>query len=410
MKLVAASATLLAAINAQSVEFLLKELANKVYKVSDDGLTHTFNAAPYFQATYNCLGEGFEGEGTYGNGNGVISFKEKADWTNGDHFSYESASEGSFKSFPWAEAYPYYVKDETFEKNIAFKVGAQGISHSDTGNINGHPYVQEISLTIEEISMTSKKVTAEIEFSRNSEISSSIGRFWQNIMMPVGTVTANIIASAKTACNENPMNRACSAKLVITGENNGQDLGKTVAKYSVQPKKAQFAFTHNKNEVFWMAVTGIDTMEVLALKYKLNGDKAVLAVQFVGPAGMEAVAVAGQEFITPFVAFVSAMNTPEDAVRAAVFADALFNAAQGQNYFNLYPVIEATQFESEVLASALGVSNVQSAARDMCSVINTQIESFLDQAAPVVSEARTYVHDVTGSNGEAKFNAWFAQI
>jgi hypothetical protein len=410
MKLIAASATLLAAINAQSVEVLLKELANKVYKVSDDGLTHTFNAAPYFQATYECLGEGFEGKGTFGNGNGVVSFTEKADWSNGDHFSYDASVEGSIKSLPWAVAYPAHVHDDTFEKNIDFKAGVQGFSYSDSGALNGAPYVQEISLTIEEISMTRTKMTAEIEFNRNSEISSSINQFWVNMAMPVGSTTANIVATAKTACSENPMNRACNAKLVITGDNNGQDFGRNVAKYSVQPKKAQFAVNHNKNEVFWMAVTGIDTMEVLALKYKVNGAKTVLACQFVGPAGMEAVAEAGQAFVTPFIAFVSAMNTPEDAVRAAVYADTLFNAAQGENYFNFYPVIKATKFESELIASALGVASVQNAARDMCSMINSKTESFLDGAAPVVSEARTYVHDVTGASGEAKFTAWFAQI
>ena len=41
-----------------------------------------------------------------------------------------------------------------------------------------------------------------------------------------------------------------------------------------------------------MVVTGIDTLEVLALKYKVNGGKTVLAIQFAGPFGMEAVAVA----------------------------------------------------------------------------------------------------------------------
>jgi len=410
MKLIAASATLLAAINAQSVEVLLAELANKVYQVSDDGLTHTFNAAPYFQGVYTCLGEGFEGKSTFGNGNGVISYTEKADWTDGDHFSYDTTIEGTVKSIPWAAAYPADVQGDTFNKNVAFRVGAQGVSCKTSGNVNGFPYSMEASLTINEITMTSKKMMAEIEVSRNAEISSSINQYWQNMAMPSGSTIATIGASAKTACTENPMNRACSAKLVITGENNGQDFGKNVARYSVQPKKAQIAVNHNKNEVFWMAVTGIDTMEVLALKYKVNGGKAVLAFQFVGPAGMEAVAVAGQEFITPFVAFVSAMNTPEDAVHAAVYSDALFNAAQGQNYFNFYPVIKATQFESELLASTLGFSNVQSAARSMCEVISTNTEAFLSEAAPVVSQARTYVHDVTGANGEAKFNAWFAKI
>ena len=214
------------------------------------------------------------------------------------------------------------------------------------------------------------------------------------------------------------MEKACSVKFVITGNSNGDDLGKNVAKYTVQPKKAQVTVTHNEAEVFWIALTGIDAMEVLAVKYKINGGKTVLAVQFVGPSGMGAVAVAAHEFIQPHYAFVSALivsalyNThdPQDAVRAVVYSDRLFIAAQGQNLFNVYPVIKATQFESEMLASAFGVSNVQSAARAMCSVINTNVETFLIEAAQVVSQVRTYVHDVTGVKGETKFQVWFDEF
>ena len=411
MKLIAASATLLAAINAQSIEVLVQELVNKVYQVSNDGLTHTINAAPYLQATYTCLGEGFESKGTFGNGNGAISFTEKANWINQDHFSYATAIKGQIKSLPLAEMLPADVHEETFDSLIEFNVDVNGVSVSDSGTSNGFPYNQEAQITLNEINMARKKMSAEIEFTRTSHMSSSINPFWRSIFMATGSTTVNIQANAKTACTENPLSTGCSAKLVITGENNGEDLGKNVAKYSVQPKKAQFAVTKNKNEIFWMVVTGIDTLEVLALKYKVNGGKTVLAVQFVGPSGMEAVAVAAQEFIQPYDAFVSAlMNDPQDAVRAVVYSDRLFIAAQGQNLFNVYPVIKATQFESEMLASAFGVSNVQSAARAMCSVINTNVETSLIEAAPVVSQVRTYVHDVTGVKGETKFQVWFDEF
>jgi len=411
MKLIAASATLLAAINAQSIEVLVQELVNKVYQVSNDGLTHTINAAPYLQATYTCLGEGFESKGTFGNGNGAISFTEKANWINQDHFSYATAMKGQIKSLPLAEMLPADVHEETFDSLMEFNVDVNGVSVSDSGTSNGFPYNQEAQITLNEINMARKKMSAEIEFTRTSHMSSSINPFWRSIAMATGSTTVNIQANAKTACTENPLSTGCSAKLVITGENNGEDLGKNVAKYSVLPKKAQFAVTKNKNEIFWMAVTGIDTLEVLALKYKVNGGKTVLAIQFAGPSGMEAVAVAAQEFIQPYAAFVSAcMNNPEDLILAAVYSDFMFIAAQDKNLFNVYPVIKATQFESESLASVLGVSSVQSAARSMCAAVNTQIEAYLEMAAPAVVEARTYVHDVTGPSGEAKFDAWFAQF
>jgi len=407
MKLIAASATLLAAINAQTIDFLVQELVNKVYQVSDDGTTHTFNAAPYFQAVYECQGDGFEAEGTFGNGNGVISFTEKAYW-GGDEFTYDVTSEGTTKSTPWAAIYPVEFHDDEFSSSASLRASAEGVSWENKGNINGSPFSQAVSLAMNEITMTKSKVSAEIEINRNADISSAINPYWQSMLMPSGSTTANIKATARTACSENPMSRSCSAKLVITGENNGSDFGKNVAKYSVQSKKAQLSVSHNGNEVFWLAITGIDTMQVLALKYKLNGGKAVLAVQIVGPAGMEALAVAGQDFITPFAAFFSNMNSGEDAFRAVVYADSVFSAVQGQNYFNFYPVIKETQFESESLAAALGVSSMQKAASDMCQVINAQVEGLLAEFAPVVTQSRSYIHEITGPSGENDFNNWFA--
>ena len=411
MKLIAASATLLAAINAQSIEVLVQELVNKVYQVSNNGKTHTINAAPYLQATYNCLGGGYESEVSFGNGNGVISVTEKADWTEG--FEYTATGSGRAGDHPFASLgiFPEEVHDDFMESTMEIKVNPTEIFYKDSGKNNGIEYIQQVELNIGEISMTSKRIGVDFELTRYVDMPTSIHQFWRNGAMASGSSAVGIEGSAKQACTENLMSQGCSAKLIITGEHNDQDFGRNVAKYTVQAKRAQLFVSHNKNEVFWMALSGIDALEVLALKYKVNGGKTVLAVQFVGPSGMEAVAVAAQEFIQPYDAFVSAlMNDPQDAVRAVVYSDRLFIAAQGQNLFNVYPVIKATQFESEMLASAFGVSNVQSAARAMCSVINTNVETSLIEAAPVVSQVRTYVHDVTGVKGETKFQVWFDEF
>jgi len=411
MKLIAASATLLAAINAQSIEVLVQELVNKVYQVSNNGQTHTINAAPYLQATYNCLVGGYDSEVSFGNGNGVISVTEKADWTEG--FEYTATGSGRAGDHPFASLgiFPEEVHDDFMESTMEIKVNPTEIFYKDSGKNNGIEYIQQVELNIGEISMTSKRMGVDFELTRYVDMPTSIHQFWRNGAMASGSSAVGIEGSAKQACTENLMSQGCSAKLVITGEHNDQDFGRNVAKYTVQAKRAQLFVSHNKNEVFWMALSGIDALEVLALKYKVNGGKTVLAVQFVGPSGMEAVAVAAQEFIQPYDAFVSALiNDPQDAVRATVYSDRLFIAAQGQNLFNVYPVIKATQFESEKLASAFGVSNVQSAARAMCSVINTNVETFLIEVAPVVSQVRTYVHDVTGVNGEKKFQVWFDEF
>jgi hypothetical protein len=412
MKLIAASATLLAALNAQSIDVLVMDLVQKVYQVSDDGLTHTINAAPYLKATINCLGEGFTSEGSYGNGKGVFSWTGEADWTNGDHFHYEIAQSGRIGNHPGATwgLFPAEVHDDFVESTAEFNISPSGIFIKDSGEVNKIPYTVQAELSLGEVSMNRKNVGAEIELTRYVNFPSSIKKFWRDNSLPSGSSTVSIDASAKTACSENLLQQACQAKLIITGENNGQDFGRNVAKYSVQAKRAQFFVNHNKQEVFKMVLSGIDTMEVLALKYAVNAGPTTLIIQCVGPAGIEAVAVAAEKFITPFAAFVAAMNTAEDTIHAVVYSDAIFKAAQGQDYFNFYPVIEATQFESEVLSFFLRIRSVQGAAKQILNDVNTDVEGLMEDVAPMISEARTYVHEITGAEGETVFGAWFAQI
>jgi hypothetical protein len=410
MKLFAASATLLAAVNAQSIDMLVMELVNKVYQVSDDGLTHTINAAPYLQGTYTCLGDGFTSDVNIGNGNGVMHYTEKADWSSGDSFSYEYAVEGTAKSHPLANVmFPAEVMEDKFTQQHNIELGFSGLVYKSSGSVNGVPFTSEISVGMGEMSQTSKKMSAQFEISQAASTPSSINAYWRSWMCPTGSANFVIVASGKNACMESPMQKSCTAKLVITGNKNGEDLGKNVAKYTVQPKKAQIAVTHNGAEVFWIGLTGINDLEVLAIKYKLNGGKAILVVQMVGPAGMEAVAVAAEEFITPFLAFFGSMQSGDDFVRAAVYSDKVFTAAQGKNYFNFYPIVGATKFESDLLAGVLG-SSFQTFAASMCEQINMTIEGGLNEVAPVVSGARTYVNAITGSEGETKFDAWFAQF
>lgn len=406
MKLFAASATLLAAISAQSIEVLVAELVNKVYQVSDDGMTHTFNAAPYIQGTVDLLEAGFKTDLSVGNGDGVISYTEKADWSSGKGFNYEYSAEGTAKSHPMAFMFPAEVMEDKFIDKVNFELSTAGFDFKRGGSINEIPCNAHITVSINEISQTSKKTQAEFEVTQAISTPTSINEYWRSFMLATGTTNVVIAASAKNACMDSPMDKACSVKFVITGNNNGDDLGKNVAKYTVQPKKAQVTVTHNEAEVFWIALTGIDAMEVLAVKYKVNAGKAVLVFQIVGPAGMEAVATAAQSFVTPFAAFFSSMNSGDEAILAAVYADKVFTAAQGKDYFNFYPIVEATKFESDLI----GNTSFQKYAAGLCKEINMIIENSLNDFAPVIADSRDYVNSVTGEEGETAFDAWFAQF
>jgi len=410
MKLVAASTAFFAAIQAQTIETLIGELINKVYQSSDDGLTHTINIAPYYQATYELQEDGFEGEGTFGNGNGVIDFTESADWAS-EQLTYKFSASGAAKSHPFAAYFPVEVLGDTFEGESEVSISSAGISWLYEGKNNGIEYSQSVDLNLDSVSMTDKKVVAELSLSRESVVPNSIHPFWRSMAMPEGTTDVQMEASARKSCMElGIMDRSCTAKVSITGSNNDEDFGKNVAKYSVSKKKAQLTVTHDKTEVFWLGLVGIDTLDVLALKYKLNGGKAVLIVQFVGPNGAEAIAIAGEKFIKPFATFFGNIYDGHDAAHAVAYMDKVFDHIQGQSYFDVYPIVKATQFESDVLASALGVKSMQNGAKSVFGLVNQSIEEFAASAAPVVSDARDYVNEVTGHAGEAQFDSWFSAL
>lgn len=410
MKLVAASTALFAAIQAQSIETLIGELFNKVYQSSDDGLTHTINIAPYYQATYELQDNGFEGVGTFGNGNGVIDFTESADWA-GEQLTYKCSAAGVAKSHPFSAYFPAEVLGDTLEGESEVSVSAAGISWLYEGKNNGIKHSQSINLNLDSVSMTDKKVVAQLSLSRESVVPNSINQFWRNMAMPEGSTDVQMEASARKSCMElGVMDRSCTAKVSVTGSNNNEDFGNNVAKYSVSKKKAQLTVTHDKKEVFWMGLIGIDTLDVLALKYKLNGSKAVLIVQFVGPNGVDAVAVAGEKFILPFATFFGNFHDADTAAHVVVYMDKVFEHIQGQSYFDVYPIVKATQFESDLLASALGVKSMQNGAKSLFGLVNQNIEGFAASAAPAVGDARDYVNKVTGPIGEAQFDSWFSSL
>lgn len=89
----------------------------------------------------------------------------------------------------------------------------------------------------------------------------------------------------------------------------------------------------------------------------------------------------------------------------------MFKAAQGQDYFNLYPIFQATKFESDVLPIVLAIDvNMQSAAKRTGELINERIEGMLQNTTPLIVEVRTYVQGLISANGKAQFDDWFAQI
>jgi len=411
MKLVAASTLAFAATySAQTIETLIGELVNKVYQHDPDLNTYTFNVAPYFQAVYTCTGNGFTSEGTVGNGNGVFDFTEKFEY--GDiSGSYEWDMSGKTKSHPAVAmlAIPENLWEDNLNQAGKLEVSAEnGLKWDVSGAINGAKYEQSIELGLSEITMTRSKYETGINFQRKSVISSSIDQFYQQFFMPAGETNVDLSLSAKKICAENALDTSCTGKIVVTGDNDGVDFGNNVARYSVNTKKAQFEIKHNGNQVFWMALLGIDSFEVLSLKYKVNGGKAVLAVQFAGPNGFGPLVEAAQVFGAPYASFFGNIATAEDTVHIVAYFDKVA-ATFNNKLFNVYPIIEATKFESDLLKQVLGMK-FQAWAQGMSSHVADTIVAFAQDGGAAIGDARLYINDLTGPVGETKFDNWFATL
>jgi len=407
MKLVSALSILAASCHAQTIETLIGELVNKIYR--QEGTKHYFNVAPYFVAEYDFQPSSFEGKGTFGNGNGVITYDESASWDSAS-FTYEINQAGQAKSSPAADFYPAAVLEDNFESSLVISANTQGISYKQKGNINGEGFLAEYGLALDSFSRTSKKTSVSMSITRKNDVSANVHSFWRSYMAPNGETEINVKATVKNACMENPVGRQCTAKLEVTGENNGDDFGTNVAKYSVLPKKAQLIVKHNENQVFYLSLGGIDTWEVLSIKYKIMNDPSVLFLQVVGPSGAQAVVDAAGAFIAPFDRFFSGFSGADDFAHAFAYADKVLYNVQGKGWFDLYPIFEATRLESELFAGMFGVPSIQSAVEGFCDEMNAMIEGAAGAAAPAITDARTYVAGVVSSSGEAKFDAWFASL
>lgn len=411
MKLLAASTLALASTYSaqpQSIESLVGELVDQVYQYDPVAKTYTFNVAPYFQAVYTCTGNGFNSEGTIGNGNGVFDFQEIVTWSDAG-LEYLWKAQGKTKSHPLLHALsvdPALYEDDLTQKG-ALSVSTEGIRWNVVGTVNGVQAKQSIALTLDSMTVTRNKYETEINFNRNSEVG-SIDPFYKQFLMPAGSTTVSLELSAKKSCGENPFDRSCTGKIVVTGDNDGLDFGNNVAKYSVQSKKAQFEIKHDNDQVFWLGLYGIDTWEVLSLKYKINGSKAALAVQFVGPAGFHLLSAAAEEFAAPYANFFGNIQTAGQTAHIIAYFDKLavtFN----NKLFNVYPIVQASKFESDLLADVLG-SSFQAWAKSMSNTAADTIVSFSQQGGEVVSGARSYINDLTGPVGEQKFDYWFATL
>jgi len=412
MKLISGAALLAATASAQNINDLVAEFVNKIYQVDATGKIHNFNIEPYFVAEYECLGNGIKSNGYYGNGNGKIQYSEEALWTD-DSASYKLVTSGKVSSAPLALVIeiPEDVSNDAFDETLEFNLGMDGIQAKMEGTIGAGQYSGNFNLGVGSVQATAKKFS--VGASLNREMThSNVHPYWAAMLPPHGSTHVTMNASMKKACSENPLDKSCTAKIAVKGDHNDESIGNTVAKYSVQKKRASVIVSQDGAEMVSVSLVGIDTMEVLALKYKLAGKPGVLVVQAVGPVGVEQLMAAASDFAGPFIHFFSKIdfNSAHSPAHVIAYFDKVMKHVVGKNYFNVYPVIEASKFESNLLAEAMGASSVQSALSEYATTANTMIEQACSENHQYVSEARAFIQEVVSAAGESSFDTWFADV
>lgn len=394
---------------------MIEDLIAKVYH--QEGTTHTFNLSPYFQATYDFQDTSFTGQGTFGNGNGVITYSEKAQW-NDESLSWAVEQSGIAKSSPFADFYPRSVLEDTFDTKMSLNLDMSGLKYSQISHINDAEITEDFSVSINSMHYSSKKMILDFSIKNDAKTPEEIDPFWQMWLNPTGTTEIDVTATVRNSCMDNPLDRGCSAKLEISGGHSGTkdglgdvDFGENVAKYKVGGNKASLSVEHNEAEVFMLSFSGFQTHEVYSIHYQLAGEDKKLFLQFVGPSGVGALETAAENFVEPFETFITAMANKEEIVPYAfAYADKIMKFTKGKEYFNFYSIIEATRIESEFFAEMFGAKSIQDQAEKGCDSLNAIVENMMVESADFVTGAREFVKQIVNADGEAHFDNWFAKL
>ena len=89
------------------------------------------------------------------------------------------------------------------------------------------------------------------------------------------------------------------------------------------------------------------------------------------------------------------------------YCDTIFKFIQGKSYFDIYPIIKASEFESDILARKLGVKSVQSLMKIVGEQVNLETETVLKEYGEWVAGTRTYLQRIVGVEGKQQFLEWF---
>jgi len=228
--------------------------------------------------------------------------------------------------------------------------------------------------------------------------------------------------SIDPACLEAPwygLNNGCTTTGTVSGKYNNQRMRGAIryratnkflditGQFKLNKKGKNLKYKHNlrmfyKNhkyyELFWTA--GAKGPRKLVLRVpgpKSFGRLQIVAKQYLRP-------------VTRYFKMAANKKNPwkkaDDMAHAVVWMDKYWETFTDE--LDCSALVTASRIESTVLAEHFEWTSVQAKAKELCVDGNEIALDFLkNTASTVVQEQRDYVHELTGSVGEAKHDEWF---
>jgi len=405
----------------QDFESIINEAISKVYTPTNAGFKLAVHPYVNGEVSYKNPTEDFSFEGTVGR------VEVKAVYDRACQASIYK--KGTVSDFPgYKHVFPELSWLYSFETNhsidLPCSTSPMAIKVSSDGSVNGEKFDSSVSLSVDEVAVTSKQYKAEISLEGTSHFSEN---FPAGIKLEIPESFKFVVKpSAKAAC-VNPFDNQCTADLDVISTVNDAELAFTKFKWTA--RSGVFQVRSDQQPVFRLKINYGKYWKISYMckesvcgqcphlqYYTSNKMSHLITVPSVE--ALPEIFEAYDEFFGLFLMIhdnlSESMKTDYKTVaKFFVYFDKFVAVLiNDEDAFDCSGLVSATGFEWPWLASKWGVESVQTHAMQVCSeIVNPKIESFLGAiVAPEVLAGREYARDILSTDSEAEFGVWTSEI
>jgi len=446
MKLVAALA-ICAGASAVTVDNLLAQIKDSIYKEKPNGKGFVFSLEPIFSIDCNTQTTKRGGvpthikqscTGSQGAGGDTNSFTRKFIWNkNKGVVKYEGHDEGSTANWPFVGQYMPEFADEPFwidEKmmvifNDPWKAKLtwdrkEGFSKWGGKNIGSKkaPLAMNAQIWVKEGGLVDGAYAVVVKNNGGMKVPKD----WPASLNPFDCKTKKwthtYTMSADQVCAAGPQEDGCAISIVVKGKNGKKKLNHSISYSSTSGTDFEVTMTRPDGVCKIDALIRPQTFECFYTKDE-EAKKLVIRLPNVMGPQLGEIMKAGQAAIAPFQNYwfgaymsgdreeetgaVDPLSGMDKVAHAAVWVDR--RMAKLTNEFDCSNLFAATLFESELIAESHGLgTTVQKFVQAECKRGNKIAVAWVkSNAAPQVKEAREYVFALTDPTvGGEQYNLW----